>query len=590
MVRLPEWAVRALPEPIREELSSIEPLLRAPEQVLSPAALHTITSTRLSFANTLIEKMTRERWQFRLNALDIAADGSGFLSFEIDAAGHVMTFAVQANPPMPVDRVTLFRDDDTDLFAALLDGPFDQERWEHERDQFGAAVWRGRAGDRCFGWTIARVGRAFEPTIQALAEGRQPDRELLLESGGRLLRNGGYYGNGRMGTRSWMGYAHAGWPFESPYHVEMLALYMWRLTGFAICDAAARARSESAAQLRTEVKRYMGVGNASGLGTVAVQVRWPERLSSFILPREIAFAYAMSRRAPVSDGAVATVKRLLHRAAESYSHTPDSERAEPRQIVAEGLMQIAERVDRLAADPDALGDRPWLRLVCESEELASREAVELLRSFLVEAYPETAGLSTLPAVAAAQPRELAPEMTLATLREVIETEYSWVLELDFSSETARHFFWYRSEENGENRRGERSIDIGVERETFIDVAGSVRRLYDFLHSLPPDMTVGEFLLSEPEHTLAVRRVQIAGDNPYSELRADICAEDFLASDGIRAFLAILGLETADPFSRRYVRGVFYRGAPLPEDLADGIERDWRFPTYDDEPAGVGDDG
>src|SRR5262249_14902605 len=154
-----------------------------------------------------------------------------------------------------------------------------------------------------------------------------------------------------------------------------------------------------------------------------------------------------------------------------------------------------------------------------------------------------------------QSRELAPAMRLERVRELIETEYSWVLELDFSTETARHFFWYRSEENGENRRGERSVDVGVERETFIDVARSGRRLYDFVVSLPPTMTVGEFLLSDPEHTLAVRRVQTAGDNPYSELRADICAKDFLASDGIRSFLAILGLETATPASRRWVRGV-----------------------------------
>jgi hypothetical protein len=178
-------------------------------------------------------------------------------------------------------------------------------------------------------------------------------------------------------------------------------------------------------------------------------------------------------------------------------------------------------------------------------------------------------------------------MTIADLRLLVETRYSWVLQLDFTRDAARHFFWYRSEENGENRRGERSVDIGVERETFIDVAGSVRRLYDFLQALPEETTVGEFLLGDPEHTLAVQRVQTAEDNPYSEVHADICAEDFLASDGIRTFLAILGLETATPASRRWVRGVFFRGAPLPEDLEQGIEEDWRFPAYEDSAAASG---
>jgi hypothetical protein len=586
---LPGWVLPGLPAAIRDDLPVVETFLRHADEVLSPAALHTMTSTRLSFANTLVEKMATERWQVRLGVVQIAADGTGFLSFEINAAGHEMSFGVQANPPMDVDRVSLFRDTETDYFAALLDGRFDRQLWEQERDQFEAHLWRGRAGDRVFGWTIARRGRAFEPTIQALAAGRQPPRELILRNGGYLLRNGGYYGNGRMGTRAWRGYAYDGWPFQSPYHVDLLTLYLWRLVGFVICDAAARARSKSAVQLRPQVKRYLGVGNSSGLGTVAALVRWPERLSSFILPREIALAYATSRRAPLEPTTVRSVAQILLRAAESYALAPDPGEGlvESRHLVAAALRQIAARTQELAGEPDMLGERPWQRLLLESEELDSREAVDLLRSFLVDAYPETGDLRRVPALSAAQPRQLQPEMTIADLRLLVETRYSWVLQLDFTRDAARHFFWYRSEENGENRRGERSVDIGVERETFIDVAGSVRRLYDFLQALPEETTVGEFLLGDPEHTLAVQRVQTAEDNPYSEVHADICAEDFLASDGIRTFLAILGLETATPASRRWVRGVFFRGAPLPEDLEQGIEEDWRFPAYEDSAAASG---
>ena len=74
---------------------------------------------------------------------------------------------------------------------------------------------------------------------------------------------------------------------------------------------------------------------------------------------------------------------------------------------------------------------------------------------------------------------------------------------DLEAPGNREFFWYRSEENGENRRGERSVDIGVERETFIDVAGTARRLYDFLRGLPADDRRVRFLLEEPEHSVGV---------------------------------------------------------------------------------------
>lgn len=578
---LPAWAVAALPPKLYEERAAIQGMMRRPDDVLSPVALHTTVATRLSFANTLVGKMTRENWKIQLEECSIAGDGTGELRFRIDANGREMSFVVLANPPMPVERVTLFRDTETDYFGVLFDGRYDSRAWQREKQQFDAALWRGRAGPEVLGWTIARRGRAFEPAVQALAEGGQPDDDLIIAGGGYLLRNGGYYGNGRMGTRAWLGYARAGEPFESPYHVDLFALYLWRLVSFTICDAAARARSERAAALAPHVKRYLGVGNSSGLGTVAALIRWPERLSSFILPREIALAYARSRPAPVGQAAISTVLRLLAGSAESYARTPDpgDDLVEPPVQVAQALAKIADLAQRLAEDAQAFGPLPWSRLADQAADYGSREAVALLHSFLIDAYPETDDLRVIPGRATDVMHDVRPSMSLARLRELIEQNYNWVLNIDFGSTTARHYFWYRSEENGENRRGERSVDLGVENETFVDVAGVVRRLYDFLPALDPGMTVGEFLLSDPEHTLAVRRVQLSEDMPYSELQADVCDEWFLASDGIRTFLSILGLELAAPTSRRYVRGVFYRGAPIPSDFVAGEVRDWRFPTF-----------
>ena len=581
-MRLPQWVVDALPAALRDELASFESLLRPAEQVLCPRAMHTATSTQLSFANTLIDKMTSERWSITAQTIEVAADGTGFLSFNIDANGHIMSFGVRANQPLPNSEARLFRDTEVECFGVLANGPFDRRSWEQDDQEFVRDLWRGRAGEQVLGWTIASRGHAFESTIQALAAGGQPSRERILSSNGYLLRNGGFYGNGRIGTRAWASYAHAGWPFESPYHVDLFTLYLWRVVSYAICEAAARARSGQAARLDPAIKRYFGVGNASGLGTVAALVRWPERLSSFVLPREIALAYVMSRPAPIPAYAVERVTRQLKRIAQAYDHAldPGDGLVEPRVRVATALRQIAVDAERLGGDADCFGERPWLGLADAAARHDSREAIDQLRSCVIDAYSEVRPLRSLPAVSASYVRDVHPEMTVDELRGIIETRYRWLLEIDFGSETARHFFWYRSEENGENRRGERSVDLGVERETFVDTAGAVRRLYDFLLSLPADQTVGEFLLCEPDHTAAVRRVQIAGESPYSELQADVCDQNFRASDGIRTFLAILGIDMAVPATTRWVRGVFFQGAPLPDDLIRGGAGEWRFPTYD----------
>jgi len=168
-------------------------------------------------------------------------------------------------------------------------------------------------------------------------------------------------------------------------------------------------------------------------------------------------------------------------------------------------------------------------------------------------------------------------MTLAALRKLIERRYDWALEIDQSSPEARAYFWYRSEVHGENRRGERAIDAGTEKETFVDVTGAIQALYADLRRLP-EMTVARFLLEFPDHAHAVSRVQTASRLPYSEIRGNIVDRNFLPMDGIRFLLSMMGLECSHPNNTRWVRGVFLQGAPTPEDILQGSGADWIFPT------------
>lgn len=167
------------------------------------------------------------------------------------------------------------------------------------------------------GWTVANRGtRTFDNVVDALSNGDQPDPVELEHNGGYLIRNGGYYGNGRMGTRAWQSYAADDGPFSTPYHVDLFCVYMWRLVSFDVADAAARARNPAAATLAPALRRYLGIGNSSGLGTVAALVRWPARLSAAITTRELAFAYVLSRKGPFEtelyDRLVALLTRAEH--------------------------------------------------------------------------------------------------------------------------------------------------------------------------------------------------------------------------------------------------------------------------------------
>ncbi|MER6977936.1 hypothetical protein [Streptomyces carpinensis] len=564
---IPDWVYTEISDELAAELPRAETLLRDPDEVMSQAALNAMTASRLSFTRTLARRMTRNRWRIELTVCEIDADSTGFLGYEIHAEDMRLSFGVFVYPPFPPGTQRLFRDTTTEFLGILLEGPIDRGRLRREKQQFDEHVWRGRTDPTVLGWTVASRGtRTFDEVVDALTTGRQPDVTSLDANGGYLIRNGGFYGNGRMGTRAWPTYAASDGPFSTPYHVDLFSLYLWRLVSLDLADATARARSSDAVPLEPAIRRHLGIGNSSGLGTVAALIRWPARLSAFVLARELAFAYVKARPAPIEPERIERMHRLLHNAAAAYSTAPiaPAELLEPRDTVAAALRAAGDKLTALET-----GERPWQTFIDSLSELGSREAVEVAHALLLELYPEVDELEHVLSVAAVHRPTVDPGATVGSVRALIEQQYDWLLAEDMAAPGHREFFWYRSEENGENRRGERSVDIGVERETFVDVAGTVRRLYDFVRGLPPDTPVAQFLVEEPEHALAVTRVQLAGRAPYSEIRARVCGTDFLASAGIRCFLSLLGIELSTPHNGRWVRGLFFRGAPLPEDLLAG---------------------
>jgi hypothetical protein len=581
-VAVPGWAYEALPVELADEVrSAVVPFMRPPGAVLGQSVLRGMSASRLSFAQTLVRRMVEHRWKIELRHCEISKNSTGFMAYDIRAEQLHISFGVYVYPPLPFDdsgQPQMFRSMKREFLGVLLDGPIDMQRFERERHEFDTQMWRGRSDSKVYGWTIASRGtRNFDQVVQALVDGHQPDLARLDSTGGYILRNGGYYGNGRMGTRAWLSYAGSDLALSTPYHVDLFSVYLWRLVSFDLADATARARNPTAATLDPHVKRHLGIGNSSGLGTVAALQRWPGRFSAAVLARELAFAYIKSRPGPLSVEHVRRLAELLSNAAVAYRNAPpvDPELLEPRDQVSSALMRIHADVERLAqGSPDATREHPWAELIDDAAGYGSVEAVEVLHSLLLELYPEVDEFNQVLNKGMVRQRLLDPSMTVAELRSILETRFGWALELDLISTGKREFFWYRSEENGENRRGERSEDVGVERETFIDAAGTARRLYDFLRGVPGQTSVGRFLLEEPEHSVGVIRAQLAADSPYSEIHASVCDTDFLASNGIRAFLALLGIDLPTPHSSRWVRGLFFRGAPLPEDMAQGVAGQW----------------
>lgn len=566
------------------DINALLERLRPEDAVMRPELLRTIKATRFSFARSLVTRMTEQKWCIELTYINVDQVGAGRLIYTIHAEGRRFFFGVMSFPPQKVEYAGRIADGGFDFLGAIMDGPADHARMMKELDELSSNLWSGRTDNSSYGWTQAnRSNRFFDHTVEGLANGRQPDIDYLASGGGYIIRNAGWFGNGRFGTRSWLS-LEPEHPFAHPYHLDLLPLYLFRCVGFDVVEAVARLRNPTGAvALRPDLKRNLGIGNSSGVGMVAALIRWPVWLSAYNFPRELALAYAMNQRGPIDPGRAERVRDLLGRASRYYSEQPDCpvpEIERPARI-ASGLQEIVIKAEELLCAGSIDGAKteyPWAALSDMAAGIGSGEIREQIHAIIIDAFPEFAdACAALFLEAMKIHRTVHPEMSVGYLRSLIRNRFGWALAIDYSAPGARAYFWYRSEEHGENRRGEIGIDPGEDSQTFVDVAGAVNALARDLAPLPASMGVGHFLMKAPQHAHVVSRVQLAEHLPYSEIRGNIINRDFLPMDGIRFLLSMMGLECSHPHNTRWVKGVFLQGAPTPDEIAEGKTIDWIFP-------------
>ncbi len=557
--------------------------IRPPEEVCTAEALSANKASALSFVRALVRRMAREKWKIETAIWELDEEGRGTAAYRIETAERPLHFVIYSDN-LPDDQkseriVGLCYDG----VGYVGQGEIDRDRVAHLKKESENFVL-GRADNTVVGFTrMNRSSSAFNTAVEALAAGCQPHLP-----GGYLLRNNGFWGNGRHGTAIYPSFAPEH-PLSHPYSGEMMTLYMWRHFANDLVEHAARVQSPDAASLSPVLKRHLGMGNASGLGMVPFVIAHPKRIHAWVVMRELAIAHALGETVTSGASEVARLRDLVRRCIAYFTLHDRTGKGMyvPSSAVRVDLVRISETLNKFAETGAMLGAeaiRPWQPLVAWARATLNRESVEVLHSLLIELYPNRAfEIAKLASAPGDYRSDVDPAMTLGALAALIRRNYAWALDLDVTSPEACHHFWYYSEENVEPRLGERGVDPGDDREAFVDVPGAVQALLSKLESLPSERTVAEFLLGHPEHRFMTERVQSLAELPYGEVRGHVSHRDFQACDLIRFALSLLGMEDFDPRSSLWVRGTFLQGAPIAEDLAAGIEGDWIYPL-EPEPA------
>jgi len=546
--------------------------LRPPEVVMRLQRMGSFYPTRLSFMRTMIRKLvscgstvTRPLWE-------IDADGFGQAIYSTVLDDHtysLVAFSAALDSGERTDRVIAKAWDTTYVLFDGVPAEADLDRLKIQTPLQEAGRFTDKELVLC---RANKSVRLFEHVVECLADGRQPDQSQI-RSTGYLMRTTAVYGNGKFGIADRA--CICGRPAMSgPFQAELLSVWLMRGFTHDLVEHIARARAPSHfVPLAHHLKRFLGIGNATGLGMAPFLVGHPILIHNWMLARETAIA----RVRAVDTAEPAAIARVLILIVRVEQHLQQWIVDDERQMLR--IVRLRQELVRLRTLVDAAwlaGDLPWDRLIRLSEHY-SLECQELLVALMLEPYGEL--IDALADNMSSSSRLIVkPGMSVAELKALLERDWTWALKLSFSTLSETHRFWYVSAEKQEPRLGLRHQEPGAELELPLDIARRVQSLGRDLEAVADDKLVAALLLRQPEHRYAVQRVQTRSRYPYGEIQDNLIGEQCLPIDMLRCKLSFFGASRFDPRSDRWTRITLYQGAPLRQDLPDEVVDDWWLPV------------
>ena len=536
---------------------------RPPETVMRLARMGSFHQSRLSFMRCLLRRLKREGWRYKRNLWELDANGFGRAVYTVygpERAYSLVAFAHDLPDEMRSDRVIATAWDATFTLFDGIPSEADLQRLAQNVPKQEA----GRVSDSELSLSRANKSvRLWRESVDALAAGRQPDRERL-EAVGYLVRTTAVYGSGKFGAADRLTIADRP-ELGGPFQAELLSVWLTRAFSIDQVEHVARVRGgDRAVGFEPGLRRRIGVGNSTGLGMAPFLVNHPALLNNWIMAREEALARVRSLpRAEAGD-------------VETFRHHYDAACRNVSEWHSEHAIQI-DKLERLGADLGRMGeyiegdalreDHPWDRFYRWAEARLSLEGQEQLVSLLLEPYGELIDeLSDCMDADEHRSFFIDGAMPVAELRQIIESRCRWALEVDYDQPANRARFWYTSAEKLEPRVGERFEESGAEYELPLAIGCDLKAMHADLVAWQGGSSSAEFLLAHPEHRHTARRVQNLLSQPYAEIQDNLISADMLPIDILRCKLSFFGATKFDPRSDRWVRICMYQDAPFPHQL------------------------
>jgi hypothetical protein len=535
--------------------------LREPKIVMKLDRMGSMFPTRMSFMRTLLRQLSEKRAVINRAVWEIDEDGFGHAVYTIhidDRLYSLVAFTNYLNPEERTDRVIA---EAWDSSYVLYDGVPDTKDIARLNENVPLQEV-GRFTTKELVLSRANKSlRLFSHVVEALRKGDQPDKKMVKDIG-YLMRTTAVYGNGKFGIADRDKLIDRD-ILSGPFMAEMLTV--WLIRGFTH-DLVEHL---GGSKLDRNIKSYLGVGNATGLGMAPFLVSHPELLSNWMMVRETGLTRVRVLQS-LTQKQLLRIAQLADRVVIHLNEWEVTDQQYQKRINSLRIewKKICENLEFLVVK-----DQPIDSIVKFSEQF-SLDCQELVVAFVLEPFGDLIDSLTC-CMTSGEPMPLNPKMSIKELKVLIAEKFSWAIGFDFSlrSETAQ--FWYVSEDKLEPRLGLRYEEQGGELESPLDIARQVKLLRQDLTDNFEN--VGEFLRQFPIHRSVLRRIQIMDSYPYSEIQDNMISQNCRPIDMLRCKLAYFGAAKFDPKSDRWVRVTLAQGAPLFNEL-DGRD-DWWLPVF-----------
>ncbi|WP_265089824.1 hypothetical protein [Psychrobacter immobilis] len=543
---------------------------RTRDVIMNAERLGAMHQTRISFVRTLLRKIDREQWTLSTHLWDFDEQGYGTVIYRLNTPEHLYHLVVFCNELADEERNDRVIAQKWDVTFGLVFGEISEELLGNLQANVPLQE-AGRNSNMVM--VLARANksvRVFDHIVSSLAVGQQPDLDILAQVG-YILRTTAVYGNGKFGIYDFKPLDHSA-DFDQSFRAQMCAVYLLREFSLDWVDYLAKQKGgNNAAVLHPEIKRYLGVGNATGLGMAPYLINHPCVVDQWLTTREEALQVTLICQ--IEPKKTVYFASLIKRAIQHFSEivTINESQIKLNEAV---VAELAVLQNTLMATINHYST--WAEFLQAHHHL-SLESQEVIISCLMELYPERVD-EFQEKINADETLSLPKGKVIQDLIDVLELHYQWAINIDFSQPDNSYWFWYRSVDKEEPRMGVRGQEPGADRELALDIARQANKLYLALKPTDPKQLISEFILNQPKYRSIARRVWTMGNKPLGDIQMNVLHKTALPMHLLRCKLSMFGATKFDPRSDRWVRITLFQGAPL---FAEVHSDEWLFPLLPD---------